>query len=135
MLTMGSTAGGARVTVMACGRSTTRLLFNYGPKVGHWFPSNLPPGTYEPSYSASGEVNVPRTILGTFPVDDVGQFAQELEALFDQFATAYKVPGCTEAVHHSRFDGSKFSVTLSISCAAGPVSASETIRFTVRKVG
>jgi hypothetical protein len=134
-LTMGSTAGGARVTVTACGRSTTRLLFNYGPKVGNWFPSNLPPGTYEVSYSASGEVNVPKTILGTFPVDDVAQFAQELDALFDQFATAYKVPGCSEAVHHSRFDGSKFSVTLSISCAAGPVSVSETIRFTVRKVG
>ena len=134
-LTMGSAAGGARVTVTACGRSTTRLLFNYGPRVRHWFPSNLPPGTYELSYSASGEVNVPKTTLGTFPVDDVAQFAQQLSALFDQFATSYKVPGCSESVHHSKFDGRKFSVTLSVTCSRGPLSASETIRFTIRKVG
>jgi hypothetical protein len=134
-LTMGDGAGSARVTVTACGRSTTRLLFNYGPKAGHGIPTNLPPGTYELSYSASGEVNIPKTILGTVPLIDAGLFVQELKSVFDQVAGAYRVPGCAQTVHYSRFNGSSFSVTFRVSCTSGPVSASETLRFTVRKVG
>jgi hypothetical protein len=138
-MTMGDGAGGARVTVTACGRSTTRLLFNYGPRsvngLPPGFPPNLPHGTYVLSYSASGEVNIPETTVGTIPNVNIRLFAQALELAFDQVAAAYTAPGCVQDVRYSRFDGGAFSVTFTVTCTSGEARATQTIRFTIRRAG
>lgn len=138
-LIMGDGAGGARVTVTACGRSTTRLLYNYGPKASRGlpagFPANIPRGTYVLSFSASGEVNIPETPLGAFPNVNLRLFAQALETAFDQAAAAYTPPGCSKAVRYSRFDGDAFTVTISVTCTSGEATASQTIVFTIRRTG
>jgi hypothetical protein len=134
-LTMGEGAGGARITVTACGRSTTRLLFNYGPRAGRGIPRNLPTGTYELSYSARGYIDIPETSLGVFPMVDAAAFAQQLRSVFDGVAGSYDVPGCSQSVRYSRFDGRQFTVTFSATCSAGGVTATQRIRFTIRRVG
>jgi hypothetical protein len=54
----GPRSGLARVTITACGQTTTVLLFNYGPEapkgLPKGFPINVPLGTYE--VTVSGEI-------------------------------------------------------------------------------
>ena len=127
-LTMGDEAGGARVTVTACGRSSTRLLFNYGPKAVNGlppgFPANLPTGTYALSYAASGVVS----ILG------IHAFARAVVTAFQQVAAAYASPECSITVRYSPFDGSSFTATFSVTCTVDGASASETLVFRVRRI-
>jgi hypothetical protein len=137
-LTMGDEAGGARVTVTACGRSSTRLLFNYGPRavkgLPQGFPTHLPAGSYALSYSASGVVSVPETPLATLQNVDVRIFARTLVTAFQQVAAAYASPECSTVVHYSPFDGSAFTATFSVTCTVDGASASETLVFHVRRV-
>jgi len=136
-LTMGDDAGGARVTVTACGQSSTRLLFNYGPKtvkgLPTGFPASLPGGTYTVSYSASGVVNIGETPLVTLPNLGGHLFAHALVSAFQQVAAAYASPDCTTGVHYSRFDGDLFTATYSVTCTVDQATASETIVFYVRR--
>ena len=137
-LTMGDEAGGARVTVTACGRSSTRLLFNYGPKAVNGlpagFPANLPMGTYALSYAASGVVSIPETPLATLPNLGVHAFARVVVTTFQQVAAAYASPECSIVVRYSPFDGSSFTATFSVTCTVDGASASETIIFRVRRI-
>src|SRR5207237_284692 len=81
-----------RVSGTACGRSSTRLLFNYGPKAVNGlppgFPANLPTGTYALSYAASGVVSIPETPLATLPNLGIHAFARAVVTAFQQVAAA-----------------------------------------------
>lgn len=137
-LTMGSGKGGARVTVTACGRSSTRLLYNYGARVPaglpEGFPAGLPHGTYALSFWATGVVNIPETPLGTFQNTDIRAFAKQLLAAFQQAVAAVSVPGCTSGVGYSPFDGTSFTVTIPVTCTSNGVTASITVSFRVRRL-
>jgi hypothetical protein len=137
-LTMGDEAGGARVTVTACGRSSSRLLFNYGPKtvpgLPAGFPAGLPGGTYALSFSASGVVNIGETPIATIPNLGAHAFAHALIAAFQQVAAAYASPDCSIGIRYSPFDGDSFTATYSVTCTVGEASASETIVFRVRRL-
>src|SRR5439155_400386 len=119
-------AGGARVTVTACGRSSTRLLFNYGPKAVNGlppgFPANLPTGTYALSYAASGVVSIPETPLATLPNLGIHAFARAVVTAFQQVAAAYASPECSITVRYSPFDGSSFTATFSVTCTVDGAS-------------
>src|SRR5262245_43549828 len=113
-MTMGAGAGGARVTATACGQTSSRLLFNYGPRTsggGRVIPTNLPAGVYALSFSASGYVSIPETSLGTIDNTDAQAFANALRDVIRQAAGAYDVPGCSSSTRYSRFDGDSFTIT------------------------
>jgi len=136
-LTMGDQAGGAKVTVTACGQSSTRLLFNDGPKsvpgLPTGFPAGLPQGSYVISFSASGAATIPETPLATIPNLGARAFAQALVKAFQGVAAAYASPDCSIAVHYSPFDGESFTATYSVTCTVDQATATETVVFRVRR--
>jgi hypothetical protein len=131
---MGTDSGGARVTVTACGQSSTRLLFNYGPQSPKTMPTNLPTGGYALSFSASGEVSLPETPLGTLVNTQPGIFAKVLLAALRQAAAAYTPPECATGIRYSPFDGDSFTVTFSVTCTSGEATASQTLVFRIRRL-
>ena len=134
-MTMGASAGGARVTVTACGQTSSRLLFNYGPSTrGHGIPNDLPEGLYELSVSASGYVSIPETTLGTFNNTDAQAFANTLRDAVRQAAAAYDVPGCSSSTRYSRFNGESFTITFRVTCSNVAVTVSERLVFRVQKL-
>jgi len=136
-MTMGAGAGGARVTATACGQTDSRLLFNYGPRTsgrGRGIPGNLPEGLYALSFSASGYVDIPETQLGTFMNTDAAAFADYLRDAIRQAAGAYSVPGCSSSTRYSQFNGESLTIRFRVTCSRGGVTASETMRFRVRKL-
>lgn len=136
-MTTGAGAGGARVTVTACGQTSSRLLFNYGPRTsgrGRGVLENLPEGLYELTVSASGYVDIPETSLGTFANTDAQAFASTLLDVIRQAGAAYDVPGCSSSTRYSRFDGEAFRITFRVSCSNGAVTVSEKLVFRVRKL-
>lgn len=136
-MTMGASAGGARVTATACGQTGSRLLFNYGPRTsgrGRGIPGNLPEGLYALSFSASGYVDIPETQLGTFMNTDAAAFADYLREAIRQAAGAYSVPGCSSSTRYSQFNGESLTIRFRVTCSRGGVTASETLLFRVRKL-
>jgi hypothetical protein len=134
-MTMGAGPGGARVTVTACGRTSSRLLFNYGPRTsGRGIPGNLPVGLYELSFSASGYVSIPETSLGTLDNTDAQAFANAVHDAVRRAAAAYAVPGCSSSTRYSRFNGESFRITFRVTCSNVAVTVSETVVFRVRKL-
>jgi hypothetical protein len=135
-MTMGAGPGGARVTVTACGQTSSRLLFNYGPGTssGRGIPTNLPEGLYALSFSASGYVSIPETSLGTLDNTDAQAFANTLRDVVRQAAAAYDVPGCSTSTRYSRFNGESFTIRFRVTCSNVAVTVSETLVFRVRKL-
>jgi hypothetical protein len=134
-MAMGAGPGGARVTVTACGQTSSRLVFNYGPSLGgRGIPRNLPEGLYEITFSASGYVSIPETALGTFLNSDAQAFAATLRDAVRQAASAYHVPGCSGSWRYSRFDGESLAITFRVTCSNGAVTVSEKLVFRVRKL-
>jgi hypothetical protein len=138
-LTMGQEQGGGSITVTACGRTATVLVYNYGPKVPkglpNGFPTNLPKGTYRITYSASGTgISIPETSLGTFELVDLKSFSQQLVNTFNTAINSVSVPGCSQRMSYSPYNGSFFRVTYSVTCTSGEYSATATIVFRIQKV-
>lgn len=139
-LMMGEEQGGGRVTVTACGQSSTVLLYNYGRNnttqgLPKGFPANLPNGTYAISYFASGVISIPETSLGTVEHQDAKAFAEEIVATTRQVVNAVSsIQGCGASVGYSPFNGTSFRATWSITCSVGEVSVSATVVFKIRKL-
>jgi hypothetical protein len=139
-LFMGEGQGAGRVTVTACGQSATVLLYNYGPRVPaglpRGFPTNLTPGTYRMTYSASGPgVSIPETLIGTFELTDLRTFATEIVQAFRAAAQAVSsVPGCGQSVNYSPFNGTSFSVNYTVTCTVATVSVTVRLVFRVEKI-
>jgi len=138
-LTMGEGRGGGHVSVTACGRTSNVLLYNYGPPsipgVPDGFPRNLPAGNYQLTYSASGEVTIPPTSLGVFPLVDFKTFAKTLVQAFNQAAAATNPgPNCTQGVNYGSFDGTSFSISYTATCTVDDITATETTTFTLTKL-
>jgi hypothetical protein len=137
-LTMGTGRGGGSVSVTACGQTSTVLLYNYGPPsipgIPDGFPRDLPPGNYELVYSASGEVTIPPTSLGVFPLVDFKLFAKTLIQAFNQAVAATQPPGnCTQGVNYGSYAGNSFSITYTVTCTVDDVTSTQTTTFTVTK--
>jgi hypothetical protein len=133
-MTMGEDQGGAYVTVTACGRSSTRLLYNYGPKLARGFPSNLPLGSYAMSVRMTGAVDIPETPVGRIDNINLRDFADQLISTLERAAALYKVPGCSTRIRYTRFDGQAFSVKFGVSCNIQGHSASVTMIFKIEKI-
>jgi hypothetical protein len=138
-LMMGEQQGGGSVTVTACGRASTMLLYNYGPKppkLPKGFPKNLPLGLYEMSYSASGPgFSIPPTVVGTFELVDLRVFYDTLAQSLQQAVAAVSIPGCKQRLRYTSYDGSGFSIRLRLSCSFGGQSASASATFRMERVG
>jgi hypothetical protein len=135
IMTMGGDQGCAFVSVTACGRSSTLLLYNYGPKLARGFPTNLPIATYALSIRVTGAVDMPETPMGTIGFVNLQDFAEELTAFLDRMASELQqVPGCSGRLKYSRFDGRVFTAKLSMSCSYAGQSASVTVIFKIEKV-
>jgi hypothetical protein len=134
-MTMGGNQGCAFVTVTACGRSSTLLLYNYGPALARGFPANLPLGAYALSVRVTGAVHMPETLMGTIEFYNLQDFANELLAFLNQMGGQLdEVPGCAGRLSYSRFDGQSFTVKLAMSCSYAGQSASVTVIFKIEKV-
>ncbi len=138
-LTMGQEQGGGSVTVTACGRTDTVLVYNYGPNVPeglpNGFPTNLPTGTYRLTYSASGTgISIPETLVGTLELTDLKSFSQQLVNAFNTAINSVSVPGCSQRVSYSAYNGESFTVTYSVTCTVEEYSATVTIVFRIQKV-
>ena len=139
-ITLGPDQGLARVTVTACGQTTTVLLYNYGPEppegLPKGFPINLPLADY--SMTCSGEIagaSLPPTNLGTFTFVDLATFADEIGSAFRQAASvASGIPGCGMGVHYSGYDGSGFSIAASVHCSLGGYGISGNLTCRVDQV-
>jgi len=138
-LTMGEEQGGGSITVTACGRTDTVLVYNYGPKVPaglpDGFPTNLPTGNYRLTYSASGTgISIPETLIGTIELIDLKSFSKQLVNAFNTAVNSISVPGCSQRVNYSSYNGVSFTVTYSVTCTVGGQSATVTITFKIQKV-
>jgi hypothetical protein len=133
-ITMGSDQGGALVSVTACGRSSTLLLYNYGPKLPAGFPPNLPLASYAMSVRVTGDVDIPETSLGTITIVNIRDFVDQLTSMLEEAVELYKVPGCSTKIEYSRFNGRAFSVRLGLSCRIGVRSASITMILKIQKI-
>jgi hypothetical protein len=134
-MAMGEDQGVAYVTVTACGRSGMLLLYNYGPKLAHGFPPNLPLGTYALSVRITGFVDIPETPVGTLDNIDVREFAEDLISMLEQAADQFRyVPGCSIRINYTRFDGQAFTAKFGLSCSIAGQSASVTMIFKIERI-
>ena len=155
-ITMGSTQGGADVSVTGCGcpvECCSRELYNYGGKpvagLPAGFPQDLPTGTYLMTYSwsiasitcCSGGnctttpgYSVPSASLGTFPMTNLKTFSKILVQAFNAAVASVSEPGCTQNVSYSPFADDAFTVTYTVTCSsAGCTGGTTTIQFTLQK--
>jgi hypothetical protein len=138
-LVMGQQQGSGSVAVTACGRSTTVLLYNYGPPpppgLPRGFPTNLPPGLYQLSFSARGTgISIPTTVFGTIELEDLGTFAASINDAFQQVAVSIVIPGCSEHVKYTSYDGEGFSISVKIGCSLPGVSVNVSVSVRVERV-
>lgn len=124
------------MTVTACGRSATVLLYNYGPPLPRGFPTNLPQGQYRIVYSASGPgVSLSEQVLLVLPLTDFGQFVRDLELAFDTaIAAVPTVANCNARVRYKPFDGQQFRASMKVSCSVAGVSVSVSINFRIERI-
>jgi hypothetical protein len=138
-LTMGEEAGGGRVTVTACGRTSTALLYNYGPKPPKWlpdgFPYNLPQGSYVVTYSVTGDITLPETLVATVELETAKAFAEEIIAMTRRTVkTVSSIDGCSSSARYSSFDGTSFRAIWTVNCSMGPVGVEMRVVFRIQKV-
>ncbi len=134
-MAMGEDQGVAYVTVTACGRSGTLLLYNYGPKLARGFPPNLPLGSYALSVRITGVVDIPETPVGTLDNVNVREFAEDLISMLEQAAGQFDyVPGCSVRINYTRFDGQAFTAKFGLSCSIAGQSASVTMIFKIERI-
>ena len=71
------------------------------------------------------------------PLGAVGQIHPVQANLRDairQAAGAYNIPGCSSSTRYSQFNGESLTIRFRVTCSRGGVTASETMRFRVRKL-
>ena len=139
-LVMGADQGSGSVGVTACGRSSSVLLYNYGPPpppgLPKGFPTNLPDGLYQLTFSARGTgVSIPTTIVGTLQMDDLETFATSINDAFQQLSISIVVPGCSERVRYTAYDGEGFSISVKMACSLPGVSVNVSVSIRVERVG
>jgi hypothetical protein len=136
-VTMGREPGGARVTITACGQTSTRLLYNYGPKavkgVPAGFPTDLEPGNYQLCFSIDGIETCPPILL---PLTNLKSFAQIVVTAINTVTSSLVLPpGCTVRSWYGAATDTSFSFSFSATCCDPDVGcATETVVFTIRKV-
>jgi hypothetical protein len=134
-LTMGSDAGGARVTATACGQTSSRLLYNYGPKavsgVPPGFPTNLEPGNYQMCYS--GPIS---GCIGPIPLTNLKAFAKIITGVIDSVMASLVVPpGCSAASWYTPAVNDSFSFSFTVTCCVPDAGCSTvTMTFTISRV-
>ena len=156
IITMGSTQGGADVSIKGCDCAVeccSRELYNYGgsPTSSEKFPK-LPQGNYDISYSLSiadfvccsgdpqtcvttyGSSYGP-TSLGTFPLyGNMKIIEQVLEEAFSEAVAESGQPDCTQHVTYSPFSDDTFTVTYTVNCSSpGCTGGATTFSFTLQK--
>ena len=156
-ITMGSTQGGADVSVTGCGcpvECCSRELYNYGGKTSgssDKFP-NLPKGNYGLTYSYSigaitccsdpqhcittpGSTYGPTTYPMSFPLVNLKLFEKTLETAFNAAMAGANQPGCTQNVSYSPFTNDAFTVTYTVTCTSpGCTGGATTFIFTLHKL-
>lgn len=134
---MGTDAGGGDVVVTGCGGTQSLEVYNYGKKpvagVPLDFPQNLPTGTYVMTYSASGDVSIPTTTIGTYPMTNLRLFYDAITSAFNTAISEVSVAGCSQSVGYSPYSDNSFSITYSVTCTSGQYTSSESFVFTLTK--
>ena len=132
LVTLGSTRGGADVVVTGCGLpawGVSKELYNYGAKtvagLPDGFPTNLTNGDYGLTYSANvscsdgSSYSIPATSLGSFPLSgNLKSFYNAFKSVMDAAVASVSVPGCTQGVVYSAFNGHYFTCTVTVSCTS-----------------
>jgi hypothetical protein len=147
-LLMGPAEGGASVQVTACGKTVSRLLFNYGSsdaqKLPYGFPQDLTVGTY--AITLSGTIctiyytdtdcytttsDLPTIGLGTIPLVNVSAFAKALGQAANSVAAGFNEPNATLGSEFSPVSGGSFSWTVSVTGSAGGCECAATATLTI----
>ena len=157
MVNMGQGAGTARVETVTCGKSTGRIIYNYGTKP----PAGMPdmPATFVPmshySLSVSGNVTssytdadgqvqtqtdpIANVVEGSYTIPDLPGLEKMLATCFDQIAASMNQPpapaGCTRELQYSPVVNNGFNATYTGHCQNGATQTVWTLIFTLKKAG
>jgi hypothetical protein len=132
---MGTEAGGASIEVSACGETNTILVYNFGetpvPGVPIGFPTDIPAGTYEMEFSATGPFPIPLTKI-PIPIKftSLGAFYEKISAAFNAAIENTGPSQCSISLSYSPYVDGTFSFTWAAVC---PDEITETYTFGVTK--
>lgn len=129
---MGPESGSGRVTVTACGRTDTILLYNKGSGLPDGFPTNLRTGLYRLSYSIDGG---PSIAAGTVRLTNLRTFAKDVQRIVGRAVASIQLPGeCTKMLAWHAATETRFGCTFTVRCTVEGIVVSSTGTFVIERI-